>query len=611
MKTLLPILIAASFEKNRGGGHLVRSASLVRDLNMRGLPAYLFLSGKRCTALAREIAGDDIEQFIISGDEIEKKQWKFVICDRFKTPADEFFFFQKLAPLIGIDEGGPCRASFDFLIDLLPLPPERGIQNLLRPSLLNLPKKRKDTPFAPLHAEKLKVLISFGTEDKTSLALRAAELCASRDNIEITLIEGALHNSGLHKIKNAVPYYSKTEGKVSVVKSVANLRETFASYDLIITHFGLSAFESIYAGTPVVLFSPTAYHKKLASSAGFFTADNKLSLDTKTLETIRMQSAKTAEKYQLDSVQKVPLAQYIGSAQPHVFQTCPLCGKTKKSAPVLARFSERTYRRCRYCKNIFMERLTPPPIEYSDEYFFDFYKKQYGKTYLEDFPHLIALSKQRLDVIKKLIGCTDKKRPQTSPRLLDIGCAYGAFLAAAKEEGFSATGIDPSQGAVNYVNNTLHIPAHQAYFPQEIPFDHSSSFDIITLWYVIEHFENPASAIKAIHKLLKKDGLFAFSTPSTTGVSSLFFKQNFLKNSPADHRTIWTPHSAKKLLRKSGFFVKKIIITGHHPERFPLVGRFLHKKESIPYQLFMKISIFFGLGDTFELYALKIGGPNP
>ena len=75
---------------------------------------------------------------------------------------------------------------------------------------------------------------------------------------------------------------------------------------------------------------------------------------------------------------------------------------------------------------------------------------------------------------------------------------------------------------------------------------------------------------------------------------------NFLKNSPSDHYTIFNYKNASSVLKDYGFKVYKINVTGHHPERFSKMfkGRFFMK-------LFRYISYIFKLGDTFEIYAVK------
>jgi 2-polyprenyl-3-methyl-5-hydroxy-6-metoxy-1,4-benzoquinol methylase len=279
------------------------------------------------------------------------------------------------------------------------------------------------------------------------------------------------------------------------------------------------------------------------------------------------------------------------------------------------RHSDRSYRRCPACGLITMSRCSPPPIEYGREYFFDLYKKQYGKTYIEDFPNLVSMARRRIAIIKKLMG--QDASATAPPRILDIGCAYGPFLAAAKEVGFSPLGIDPAEDAVRYVKEILAIPAIQGSFPDCLNQQLSSSsptphsplptphFDAVTLWFVIEHFQDCAMALAEIRKILKPGGTLAFATPSFSGISGRASLALFLEQSPADHWTVWSPRMCKKALKTQGFKVKKIVVTGHHPERFPVIGKYAHNKNGLLYTMLMIISKMFSLGDTFEVYARK------
>ena len=108
-----------------------------------------------------------------------------------------------------------------------------------------------------------------------------------------------------------------------------------------------------------------------------------------------------------------------------------------------------------------------------------------------------------------------------------------------------------------------------------------------------------------IRKLLQSGGVLAFSTPSCTGISGRSSLRRFLEHSPADHWTVWSPASCGKALEAAGFTVKKIIVSGHHPERFPLLGKYARSKKSPLYWPLLAISTIFGLGDTFEVYAVR------
>jgi 2-polyprenyl-3-methyl-5-hydroxy-6-metoxy-1,4-benzoquinol methylase len=567
-------------------------------------------------------------RFFSREEELAGKTWDFIILDRFRTSHEDYTFWARFAPLIGIDEGGPCRDCFDFLVDLLPSLSKHEA-NLNAPGLLPLPKNRRSSignstvgnfavgNFAESNRAVLAVLISFGAEDSAGLGQAAARALAARQQaapsktarpIEITLVapdvslEEPAHGDG-----------------VVVTGKIPNLREHLAEYDILITHFGLSAFEAVYARLPVMLVSPTAYHEELANNAGFYSLGvgaagvrrlETLSLDGKFLESLEAGRQKIARRFGLEEDQEDDLGSFMDNLDISSPMVCPVCEERTEELPVLARFREESYRRCPVCGTIYQSRLQAPKIVYDKDYFFTLYKKQYGKTYIEDFHNLKHIGRKRLNFVKALLNIRDKK---VKPLLLDIGCAYGPFMAAAAEVGFSPMGIDPVKDAVRYVKENLRFPAWHGFFPDALPAEFRSrpnypgSLDAVTLWYVIEHFTAPGKMLREIHGMLKEGGVLAFSTPSFSGISGRMQLRSFLESSPPDHWTIWGPASCEKIFNRYGFRLKKIVITGHHPERFPFFGRFLRSNRKGPlYRLLFLISRLFRLGDTFEAYGVKV-----
>ncbi|MDR0301609.1 MAG: methyltransferase domain-containing protein [Treponema sp.] len=587
------VLIVPCCEKGKGGGHLTRCIKLTKELRGMGREAYLFIpAGNNTDSFLKSLQFD--KSLVLSEDSALEKKWELIILDRFQTPHNDLVSWKKLSSVIGIDEGGLSRDSFDFLIDIL-VPEKIGKPraNITSPLLLDLPKKRKSAEDTK-NKEIRKILISFGQEDAAGLAFRAVNKLAKKyfNGMEVTLLKGGLNNST-----------SQLPDFVKVLDFIPNLADHLYEYDLVITHYGITAYEALYAGTKVLLDHPTSYHKKLAKAAGF-TDIKKINSTINSAANRPTQARKTLwEENSCSSWLKnnniTSLAALVNSFSAQANRHCPVCGKDTDNRRI-ARFPERTYRRCPVCGIIYMDRTCPPPIEYEREYFFEAYKKQYGKTYLEDFSNLTAMAKRRLAIIKSLLA----KNKSDKMSLLDIGCAYGPFLAAAKEEGFSPVGIDPAQDAVRYVQETLGIPAVQGFFPNcQLPSPNSQPYDIITLWYVIEHFHNCAAVLAEIKKLLKPGGILAFSTPSFSGISGRKSLRKFLEESPGDHFTIWSPKTCKKALHLAGFKVKKIVISGCHPERFPVFGKFAKSKKSPLYWIFLTVGKIFRLGDTFEVYA--------
>ena len=584
------LLAVPACGKGMGGGHISRCMALVRGLRALGRKAWLFLPSGAGSSAAHEWFD---QSWIVSETNFKNIQWECIILDAFQTNTEELEKWKKLAPVIGIDEGGSKRDFFDFLIDILP-GLARTKANISDLSLLPLPKNRNlnfNCSSCGMDKRPLKVLISFGQEDSAGLGLAAAQSLAAHNNsnMEITLLQ---KNSFSHSPSLISP-------SVKIIKFIPNLAEHLCEYQLLITHYGLSAFEALYAGTPVLLINPTSYHEALAKAAGFMTVTiknvNKIAEDT-FLQKLKEGCRKLTAKYNLDLPQKQDCAGLINSFSPNASPCCRVCGFEWHN-PVFARLPDRTYRRCIRCGIISMSRLSPVPVAYGKEYFFEQYQKQYGKTYIEDFPNLKKIAQRRISTIRK-IGNTAPSSP-----LLDIGCAYGPFLAAAKEQGFSPIGIDPSQDAVNYVTGQLGLPAVHGFFP--VPSIYEVKYNVVTLWFVIEHFPDCTAALAEIQKILNPGGVMAFSTPSFSGISGRRSVKTFLARSPADHWTVWSPAACKKALNTAGFKVIKTVICGHHPERFPLLGKFAKSKKSPLYWLLFGISRLFSLGDTFEVYAVN------
>jgi spore coat polysaccharide biosynthesis predicted glycosyltransferase SpsG/2-polyprenyl-3-methyl-5-hydroxy-6-metoxy-1,4-benzoquinol methylase len=602
------VLIVPCCEKGRGGGHLTRCLKLTNDMRASGKEAYLYVPADINVINFLQTAQFD-KSYVISEYAVNKKKWELVIMDRYRTPQNELARWKKLAPVVGIDEGGPYRDYFDILVDILiPENFEKPSANITSCGLLDLPKKTKTARNE--NNKKVKILISFGQEDAAGLAIRTVKKLTKKyfSGTEITLIKG-----GLNRSKFKIP------DSVKVLDFTPNLADQLYEYDLVITHYGITAYEALYAGTTVLLDHPTPYHRKIAKAAGF--------TDIKKIKPVLKSIARQQKKKQQFTLVRVvrgkfqtyltdpgswsknnetTLAKLISSFSPLINHSCPVCENEENNRSI-ARFPDRTYRYCSKCGVMYMDTTCPPPITYEREYFFDSYKKQYGKTYLEDFPNLIAMARRRLKIISRMLS-QKKAEPQTDAvrdkvkSLLDIGCAYGPFLSAAKEKGYSPLGLDPAQDAVRYVQNTLGLPAVQGFFPN-CPLPSPSIYDVVTLWYVIEHFRDCAAILSEIKKLLNPGGILAFSTPSSSGISGRKSMCNYLKKNPADHFTIWSPKMCVKALALAGFQVEKTVITGHHPERFPLLGNLAKSKKSPLYWLFLAFSIIFRLGDTFEVYA--------
>ncbi len=140
-------------------------------------------------------------------------------------------------------------------------------------------------------------------------------------------------------------------------------------------------------------------------------------------------------------------------------------------------------------------------------------------------------------------------------KVLDIGCAGGAFLRAAQGLGVSAIGIEPSKWLSEYARSKHHLDVRTGTL-----FDHSfpdATFDLVTLWDVIEHVPDPSAELKEIHRILKSDGLLVVNYPDFGSFAARLLgrKWPFLLSV---HLVYYTRKTIRKQLRKAGFQVVDI-----------------------------------------------------
>ena len=105
--------------------------------------------------------------------------------------------------------------------------------------------------------------------------------------------------------------------------------------------------------------------------------------------------------------------------------------------------------------------------------------------------------------------------------LLDVGAGTGFFLRAAKKRGWTVTGIEPNPSARNLANSKTPKTVFGADTLSTLP---QHSFDVITLWHVLEHLPNLEDDIRTLQKLLKPNGRIVVAVPNFKSFDAVYFK---------------------------------------------------------------------------------------
>ncbi|MCB0395281.1 MAG: class I SAM-dependent methyltransferase [Flavobacteriales bacterium] len=139
--------------------------------------------------------------------------------------------------------------------------------------------------------------------------------------------------------------------------------------------------------------------------------------------------------------------------------------------------------------------------------------------------------------------------------LLDVGCGTGEFLNTAKQHHWNTTGIEPSQTAREFAINTygLHVfpPSHL----EELK---PASFQVITLWHVLEHVDQLNHYIEKLSTLLDSEGTLIVAVPNPDSWDACHYKTNWAAYDLPRHFYHFTPMTMKKLMSKHQLTITKI-----------------------------------------------------
>lgn len=141
-------------------------------------------------------------------------------------------------------------------------------------------------------------------------------------------------------------------------------------------------------------------------------------------------------------------------------------------------------------------------------------------------------------------------------KLLDIGCNLGFFVAAAQKQGYLASGIDLSTACTEYARSVLGVDAIAGELTTAGYGD--KSFDIVTLWDVLEHIATPRSFLREVGRILRDDGAVIVQTPNADSTMARLTGDRWSWWTVPDHLFHYTPRSLPLLLAQAGFSVTEL-----------------------------------------------------
>ncbi len=134
--------------------------------------------------------------------------------------------------------------------------------------------------------------------------------------------------------------------------------------------------------------------------------------------------------------------------------------------------------------------------------------------------------------------------------ILEIGAGTGAFANAMNNKGWNVTALEPDEITRKRAKDIYKInllPIESLY---NLP---DNSFDVITLWHVLEHVHDLNGYFNAFHKLLKPNGRLIIAVPNYTSLDAKFYKSIWAAYDVPRHLYHFSPKSMGSLCNNYNF----------------------------------------------------------
>ena len=198
------------------------------------------------------------------------------------------------------------------------------------------------------------------------------------------------------------------------------------------------------------------------------------------------------------------------------------------------------------CEDCGLLYTTPKP---SDEKLGNYYKSEAYYSHQENkkgFIPRVYEAVKSVNLKHKIAIATQGKEPG---RLLDIGCGVGDFLHFAEQNGWQCTGAEPSEDAASIAKKRIKA---EIMLPKDLEKLPDESFDVITMWHVLEHVSDLQWQVNQLNRLLKKGGRLVIALPNFRSYDAQYYKDKWAAYDVPRHLNHFSQDSIAKIFNING-----------------------------------------------------------
>ena len=130
----------------------------------------------------------------------------------------------------------------------------------------------------------------------------------------------------------------------------------------------------------------------------------------------------------------------------------------------------------------------------------------------------------------------------------------GDFIHVAEQQGWKCLGVEPSDDAKTIARKRIKANIINSEVLEEIP---DESFDVITMWHVIEHVDDLKRQIEQLRRLIKPNGRIVIAVPNYKSYDGQFYKELWAAYDVPRHLNHFNKQTITKIFKTKELNLKK------------------------------------------------------
>ncbi len=231
------------------------------------------------------------------------------------------------------------------------------------------------------------------------------------------------------------------------------------------------------------------------------------------------------------------------------FSPCPVCNKEDISFLIHTKDYSLTRKHFDIiqCANCSLRYTYPMPTENEIAPYYDFPAYISHSDVKEGWMNKIY-HKVRTYTLREKTNWVQALFTGHKGHILDIGAGTGAFAHSMKMKGWKVTALEPDaasrQRALDNYGIDL-LPIEDVYSLPE------QTYEVISLWHVLEHVHDLKGYLDKFEKLLKPNGRLIIAVPNYTSYDAVFYKKHWAAYDVPRHLYHFSPESMNYLVQQA------------------------------------------------------------